>query len=129
MSKPKFRHVATIRKREFRVLGLAPLSERVVVTARIRAKLAGYGISLALARRVIEHWDYQRRAPTEKDAHSTERYTQLEGVWYIAVIYVPMRGEEIEFNQVATCHRFDKRKLDALLAEGALRSRKKEDRA
>lgn len=72
MARPKFRHVATIKKREFRALGLAPLSERVVVTARIRAKLEGYGVTLALVRRAIERWDYQRRAPLEKDARSVE---------------------------------------------------------
>lgn len=129
MSRPKFRHIATIKKRELRALGLAPLSERVVVTARIQTKIAGRGITLSQVRRVIERWHYQRRAPEEKDARSVERYAKLEEGWYTVVIYVPTRQDSIQFNQVATCHREHEVTIQKLVEARALKQRKKEDRA
>jgi hypothetical protein len=60
VSRPKFRHIATIKKRESHALGLYPASERVVVTAKVRAKIVGRGVTLSQVRRSIEEWDYQR---------------------------------------------------------------------
>jgi hypothetical protein len=121
--------VATIKTHEFRALRLSPLSTKVVITDKIRQKVEGYGLPLARIRRVIERWDYQRRAPMVKDARSVERYAWIDGVWNLAVIYVPTRRDDLEFNQAATCHRIHHSIVDQLIERGRLYERKKEDRA
>ncbi|MFQ6014303.1 MAG: hypothetical protein ACE5NP_02520 [Anaerolineae bacterium] len=71
-----FRHVARIRRRELRALGLSPPSDRVIVTDKIRRKVEGYGLTLKEVRRVIEEWEYQRRSPPHKNECAVERYTK-----------------------------------------------------
>ncbi len=115
-------HLARIKPREFRALGLAPKSDVVAVTDKIKAKIAARGLTAEIARRVIEEWEYQRRSPSE--ARSVERYAQIDGRWYFAVIYVPGKKEPHPHNSLATAYRIKLRHIEPRLESGQLRKRK-----
>lgn len=116
-------HFARIRPREFRVLGLAPKSDVVAVTAKIKKKIAARGLTLEMARRAIEDWEYQRRSPSEN--RCVERYARIGGRWYLAVTYVPSKSEIHPHNSLATFHLEERRKMQARLESEKLYSREK----
>ncbi len=117
-------HFARIRRWELRALGLVPKSDVVAITKKIKKKIAARGITLQLARRIIEQWEYQCRS--DKEARSVERYKQIEGKWYMAVVYVPDRNDKHPHNSLASIYRRDPKEVEELIADDKLRRRKEE---
>jgi hypothetical protein len=109
-------HFARIKPREFRALGLAPKSDIVAATGKIKKKIAARGLTLEMARRVIENWEYQRRSPSEE--RSVERYARIDGKWYLAVIYVPRKRETHPHNSLATAYRIGSKHVEARIGHG-----------
>lgn len=114
-------HFARIRRWEFRALGFAPKSDVVAVTEKIKNKIAARGISLQMARVVIEQWDYQRRS--HRGEREVERYKQIEGKWYMAVVHVPDRKDRRLHNSLASVYRRDAKNVEELIEDGRLRGR------
>jgi hypothetical protein len=115
-------HFARIRPREFRALGLAPKSDVVAVTEKINQKIAARGITLRIARRVVEQWEYQRRSLS--DERSVERYAQIDGKWYLVVVYVPKKKETHRHNSLATAYRMGSKHVAVRIESGQLKARK-----
>ena len=114
-------HFARIRPREFRALGFAPKSDVVAVTAKIKKKIAARGLTLEMARRVVEEWEYQRRSPSEE--RSVERYAQIDGRWYLAAVYVPSRKETHPHNSLATAYQIGSKHVKSRMENGLLKKR------
>jgi hypothetical protein len=117
-------HFARIKPREIRALGLAPKSNVVAITKKIKMKIAARGVSLQMARQMVEQWDYQRRS--DKEARSVERYKKFEGRWYLAVVYVPGWTDKHPHNSLASVYQRNSREVEELLADGRLHGRKTE---
>ncbi|MBI4790295.1 MAG: hypothetical protein HY782_24950 [Chloroflexi bacterium] len=115
-------HFAKIRPREFRVLGLVPKSDVVAATAKIKKKIKVRGLTLTMARRVIENWEYQRRSP--EDERCVERYARIDGKWYLAVVYVPGKKDIHRHNSLATAYRIGSKHVQARIENGQLKPRK-----
>jgi hypothetical protein len=117
-------HFARIRRWEIRALGLVPKSEIVAVTAKIKKKIAARGITLRVARQVVERWDYQRRS--HRRERSVERYKQIEGKWYMVAIYIPDQKDRHPHNSLASVYQRNAKEVEEWIADGKLQRRKEE---
>lgn len=111
-------HFAKIKPRELRALGIAPKSDVVAVTGKIKQKIAARNITLGIARLVVEQWDYQRRS--HRRERSVERYKFIEGKWYMAVVFVPDRKDKHPHNSLASVYQRNTKDVEDWIVEGKL---------
>ncbi|HHV79080.1 MAG TPA: minor capsid protein [Firmicutes bacterium] len=114
--------IASIESGDLRQLGLSATSTKVVLRSQIRAKIlrdhpddAGY---LDRISEVIEAWEYQGKSP--KHPRRLERYKQLDGIWFTAVVQLAGETSDYVDNFVVTFHRLDERKVRSRYNKGRI---------